>query len=240
MKIIPAIDIYNGKCVRLLKGDYNLKKEYSSNPLLVAKEFENNGSTHLHVVDLEGAKSNTIINRGVLQDICSNTDLKVDFGGGIKTKDDISLAFDLGVNQITLGSVAVTNKDLLIDSLNLYGKEKIILGADFLDNVIKINGWKTTTKHNLFDFIKEYYSYGIKYAIITDISKDGAMQGSSVEIYSKIIEKFPGLNLIASGGVTSENDLNKLKKIGCYGAIVGKALYEKRIDLKKMIIEYGS
>ena len=145
MKIIPAIDIYNGKCVRLLKGDYNLKKEYSSNPLLVAKEFENNGATHLHVVDLEGAKSNTIINRSILQDICSNTDLKVDFGGGIKTKDDISLAFDLGVNQITLGSVAVTNKDLLIDSLNVYGKEKIILGADFLDNVIKINGWKTTT-----------------------------------------------------------------------------------------------
>ena len=124
MKIIPAIDIYNGKCVRLLKGDYNLKKEYSTSPLLVAKEFENNGATHLHVVDLEGAKSNTIINSGILHDICSNTDLKVDFGGGIKTKDDISLAFDLGVNQITLGSVAVTNKDLLMDSLNIYGKEK--------------------------------------------------------------------------------------------------------------------
>jgi len=240
MKIIPAIDIYNGKCVRLFKGDYNLKKEYSSNPLLVAKEFENNGATHLHVVDLEGAKSNTIINRGILQEICSNTYLKVDFGGGIKTKDDISLAFDLGVNQITLGSVAVTNKNLLIDSLNVYGKEKIILGADFLDNVIKINGWKTTTKNNLFDFINEYYSYGITYAIITDISKDGTMQGSSINTYTKIIEKFPGLNLIASGGVTCENDLNKLKKIGCYGAIVGKALYEKRIDLKKMIIEYGS
>ena len=240
MKIIPAIDIYEGKCVRLLKGDYNLKKEYSSNPLLVAKEFENNGATNLHVVDLEGAKSNTIINIGVLREICSNTNLKVDFGGGIKTRDDISLAFDLGVNQITLGSVAVTNKDLLIDSLNVYGKEKIILGADFLDDVIKINGWKTTTEHNLFDFINEYYSYGIKYAIITDISKDGAMQGSSVEIYSKIIEKFPDLNLIASGGVTYENDLNKLKKIGWYGAIVGKALYEKRIDLKKMIIDYGS
>ena len=162
MKIIPAIDIYEGKCVRLLKGDYNLKKEYSSNPLLVAKEFENNGATNLHVVDLEGAKSNTIINIGVLREICSNTNLKVDFGGGIKTRDDISLAFDLGVNQITLGSVAVTNKDLLIDSLNVYGKEKIILGADFLDNVIKINGWKTTTEHNLFDFINEYYSYGIK------------------------------------------------------------------------------
>ncbi len=240
MKIIPAIDIYNGKCVRLLKGDYNLKKEYSSNPLLVAKEFENNGATHLHVVDLEGAKSNTIVNSSILQEICSNTDLKVDFGGGIKTKDDISLAFDLGVNQITLGSLAVTNKDLLIDSLNVYGKEKIILGADFLDNVIKINGWKTTTEYNLFDFINEYNSYGIKYAIITDISKDGAMQGSSVEIYSKIIKKFPALNLIASGGVTCEDDLNKLKKIGCYGAIVGKALYEKRIDLKEMIIEYGS
>ena len=240
MKIIPAIDIYEGKCVRLLKGDYNLKKEYSSNPLLVAKEFENNGATNLHVVDLEGAKSNTIINIGVLREICLNTNLKIDFGGGIKTRDDISLAFDLGVNQITLGSVAVTNKDLLIDSLNVYGKDKIILGADFLDNVIKINGWKTTTEYNLFDFINEYYSYGIKYSIITDISKDGAMQGSSVEIYSKIIKKFPDLNLIASGGVTYENDSNKLKHIGCYGAIMGKALYEKRIDLKNMIKQYGS
>ena len=143
MKIIPAIDIYKGKCVRLVKGDYNLKKEYSSDPLIIAKEFENNGATHVHVVDLEGAKSHTIINKDILYEICVKTNLKVDFGGGIKSKDDISLAFDLGVNQITLGSVAVTNKDLLIDSLNVYGKEKIILGADFLDNVIKINGWKT-------------------------------------------------------------------------------------------------
>lgn len=240
MKIIPAIDIYKGKCVRLVKGDYNLKKEYSSDPLIIAKEFENNGATHLHVVDLEGAKSHTIINKDILHEICLKTNLKVDFGGGIKTEDDISLAFDLGVNQITLGSVAVTNKDLLKDSINIYGKEKIILGADFLDNVIKINGWKTTTEYNLFDFINEYYIFGITYAIITDISKDGAMQGSSTKIYKKIIEKFPGLNLIASGGVTSEEDLNKLKNIGCYGAIVGKALYEKRIDLKKMINKYGS
>ena len=240
MKIIPAIDIYKGKCVRLVKGDYNLKKEYSSDPLIIAQEFENNGATHLHVVDLEGAKSHTIINKDILHEICVKTNLKVDFGGGIKTKDDISLAFDLGVNQITLGSVAVTNKDLLKDSINIYGKEKIILGADFLDNVIKINGWKTTTEYNLFDFINEYYIFGITYAIITDISKDGVMQGSSTKIYKKIIEKFPGLNLIASGGVTSEEDLNKLKNIGCYGAIVGKALYEKRIDLKKMINKYGS
>ena len=240
MKIIPAIDIYKGKCVRLVKGDYNLKKEYSSDPSIIAQEFENNGATHLHVVDLEGAKSHTIINKDILHEICVKTNLKVDFGGGIKTKDDISLAFDLGVNQITLGSVAVTNKDLLKDSINIYGKEKIILGADFLDNVIKINGWKTTTEYNLFDFINEYYIFGITYAIITDISKDGVMQGSSTKIYKKIIEKFPGLNLIASGGVTSEEDLNKLKNIGCYGAIVGKALYEKRIDLKKMINKYGS
>ena len=240
MKIIPAIDIYNGKCVRLYKGDYNLKTEYSNNPVDVAKRFELEGAKFLHLVDLEGAKSNKIINHKVVREICSKTNLKVDFGGGIKSENDISFAFDLGVNQITLGSVAVTNKDLLKDSINIYGKEKIILGADFLDNVIKINGWKTTTEYTLFDFINEYYIFGITYAIITDISKDGAMQGSSTKIYKKIIEKFPGLNLIASGGVTSEEDLNKLKNIGCYGAIVGKALYEKRIDLKKMINKYGS
>ena len=161
MKIIPAIDIYNGKCVRLYKGDYNLKTEYSNKPVDVAKHFESEGAKLLHLVDLEGAKSNKIINHKVVRDICSKTNLKVDFGGGIKSENDISFAFDLGVNQITLGSLAVKNKEIVIKSLFKYGGEKIILGADFLDNIIKINGWMTQTEIDLFDFISEFYDMGL-------------------------------------------------------------------------------
>ena len=240
MKIIPAIDIYNGKCVRLYKGDYNLKIEYSNKPVDVAKHFESEGAKLLHVVDLEGAKSNKIINHKVVRDICSKTNLKVDFGGGIKSENDISFAFDLGVNQITLGSLAVKNKEIVIKSLFKYGGEKIILGADFLDNIIKINGWMTQTEIDLFDFISEFYDMGIRYVIATDISKDGVMKGPSFETYTKILKLFPNLKLIASGGISIENDFQKLVKIGCYGAITGKAIYEKSINLKSTIIKYGS
>ena len=240
MKIIPAIDIYNGKCVRLYKGDYNLKIEYSNKPVDVAKHFESEGAKLLHLVDLEGAKSNKIINHKVLRDICSKTNLKVDFGGGIKSENDISFAFDLGVNQITLGSLAVKNKEIVIKSLFKYGGEKIILGADFLDNIIKINGWMTQTEIDLFDFISEFYDMGIRYVIATDISKDGVMKGPSFETYTKILKLFPNLKLIASGGISIENDFQKLVKIGCYGAITGKAIYEKSINLKSTIIKYGS
>ena len=240
MKIIPAIDIYNGKCVRLYKGDYNLKIEYSNKPVDVAKHFESEGAKLLHVVDLEGAKSNKIINHKVVRDICSKTNLKVDFGGGSKSENDISFAFDLGVNQITVGSLAVKNKEIVIKSLFKYGGEKIILGADFLDNIIKINGWMTQTEIDLFDFISEFYDMGIRYVIATDISKDGVMKGPSFETYTKILKLFPNLKLIASGGISIENDFQKLVKIGCYGAITGKAIYEKSINLKSTIIKYGS
>jgi len=240
MKIIPAIDIYNGKCVRLYKGDYNLKIEYSNKPVDVAKHFESEGAKLLHVVDLEGAKSNKIINHKVVRDICSKTNLKVDFGGGIKSENDISFAFDLGVNQITLASLAVKNKEIVIKSLFKYGGEKIILGADFLDNIIKINGWMTQTEIDLFDFISGFYDMGIRYVIATDISKDGVMKGPSFETYTKILKLFPNLKLIASGGISIENDFQKLVKIGCYGAITGKAIYEKSINLKSTIIKYGS
>ena len=240
MKIIPAIDIYNGKCVRLYKGDYNLKIEYSNKPVDVAKHFESEGAKLLHVVDLEGAKSNKIINHKVVRDICSKTNLKVDFGGGIKSENDISFAFDLGVNQITLGSLAVKNKEIVIKSLFKYGSEKIILGADFLGNIIKINGWMTQTEIDLFDFISEFYDIGIRYVIATDISKDGVMKGPSFETYTKILKLFPNLKLIASGGISIENDFQKLVKIGCYGAITGKAIYEKSINFKSTIIKYGS
>ena len=240
MKIIPAIDIYNGKCVRLYKGDYNFKTEYSNKPVDVAKHFESEGAKLLHVVDLEGAKSNKIINHKVVRDICSKTNLKVDFGGGIKSENDISFAFDLGVNQITLASLAVKNKEIVIKSLFKYGGEKIILGADFLDNIIKINGWMTQTEIDLFDFISGFYDMGIRYVIATDISKDGVMKGPSFETYTKILKLFPNLKLIASGGISIENDFQKLVKIGCYGAITGKAIYEKSINLKSTIIKYGS
>ena len=240
MKIIPAIDIYNGKCVRLYKGDYNLKTEYSNNPVDVAKRFESEGAKFLHLVDLEGAKSNKIINHKVVREICSKTNLKVDFGGGIKSENDISFAFDLGVNQITVGSLAVKNKELVKESLSEYGNEKIILGADFLDNIIKINGWMTQTEIDLFDFISEFYDIGLRYVIATDISKDGVMKGPSHETYAKILKLFPNLKLIASGGISIENDFQKLEKIGCYGAITGKAIYEKTINLKSTIIKYGS
>jgi phosphoribosylformimino-5-aminoimidazole carboxamide ribotide isomerase len=240
MKIIPAIDIYDGKCVRLFKGDYNLKTEYSNSPVDVAKRFESEGAKFLHLVDLEGAKSNKIINYKVVKDICSKTKLKVDFGGGIKSENDISFAFDLGVNQITVGSLAVKDKEIVIKSLLKYGTEKIILGADFLDNTIKINGWITQTGIDLFDFISEFYDLGLRYVIATDISKDGVMKGPSNETYKKILKLFPKLKLIASGGISDENDFQKLIKIGCYGAITGKALYEKTINLKSAIKKYGS
>ena len=213
MKIIPAIDIYNGKCVRLYKGDYNLKTEYSNNPVDVAKRFESEGAKFLHLVDLEGAKSNKIINHKVVREICSKTNLKVDFGGGIKSENDISFAFDLGVNQITVGSLAVKNKEIVMKSLLKYGSEKIILGADFLDNIIKINGWMTQTEIDLFDFISEFYDLGLRYVIATDISKDGVMSGPSYETYTKILKLFPNLKLIASGGISIE-DRDNVNKSG--------------------------
>ncbi len=234
MIIVPAIDLIDGKAVRLTKGDYNQKKVYNENPLEVAREFENAGLTHLHLVDLDGAKSGHIVNHKVLEEITTNTSLKVDFGGGVKTNEDIDLAFKCGASQITGGSVAVKNREVFEDWIQQYGK-KIILGADVKNRMIAVNGWLETSDLHLFAFLDEYLSKGIEYVICTDISKDGLLQGSSNELYSEIMEEFPNIKLIASGGVTSEDDLKRLQDINVYGAIVGKAIYEGRLSLETLV-----
>ncbi|SFM85734.1 phosphoribosylformimino-5-aminoimidazole carboxamide ribotide isomerase [Algoriella xinjiangensis] len=231
MRIIPAIDIIDGKCVRLSQGDYNTKKIYNENPLEVAKEFEDYGIEYLHLVDLDGAKSKQIINYKTLELITSKTNLKVDFGGGIKSQDDIRIAFECGANQITGGSIAVQNPTLFQEWINQYGSEKIILGADAKDRKIATHGWLETSELDVIDFIQEYKTKGIDYVICTDIAKDGMLQGTSNELYQEILAS-ADVKLIASGGVTSIDDLIKVKELGCEGAILGKAIYEGRIDLK--------
>jgi phosphoribosylformimino-5-aminoimidazole carboxamide ribotide isomerase len=233
MRIIPAIDIIDGKCVRLSKGDYNTKKIYNESPLEVAKEFEANGIEFLHVVDLDGAKSNRIINHKILELIATQTSLKVDFGGGLKSDEDLKIAFECGANQITGGSIAAKNPDVFLNWLTLYGHEKIILGADCINRKIATNGWLETSENDVVDFIQAYETKGIRNVICTDISKDGMLQGTSNELYSEILKRTP-VNLIASGGVSSIDDLIKVKEIGCEGAIVGKAFYEGKITLKEL------
>ncbi len=234
MRIIPAIDIIEGQCVRLTQGDYSQKKIYHSNPLEVAKEFEDNGIKYLHLVDLDGAKSNEIVNWKTLEKICSKTNLKVDFGGGIKTDEAIKLAFECGASQITGGSIAVKNEKLFSEWINIFGASKIILGADVKDEKIAVGGWLENTDLNLFDFLKAYVKKGIDYVICTDISKDGLLQGTSIELYQKIMQQFPSLKLIASGGVTSIDELDKLLEINTEGVIIGKAIYENKISLKEL------
>lgn len=234
MIIIPAIDLIDGKCVRLTKGDYSQKTTYNENPLEVAKMFEDNGFSHLHLVDLDGAKSGHIVNAAVLQNITSNTNLAVDFGGGVKTNEDIALAFKSGAKQITGGSIAAKSPEVMKSWIKQYGSEKIILGADVKDKKIAVGGWLETTQLDLFQFLSDYEKEGIQYVICTDISKDGLLQGSANDLYAEIMIAFPKMKLIASGGVTSVKDLEVLQKIGVYGAIVGKAIYEGRIDLKTL------
>ena len=231
MRIIPAIDIIDGKCVRLSQGDYDTKKIYNENPLEVAKEFEDYGIEYLHLVDLDGAKSKQIINYKTLELITSKTNLKVDFGGGIKANDDIRIAFECGANQITGGSIAVQNPTLFQEWISQYGSDKIILGADAKDRKIATHGWLETSELDVIDFIQEYKTKGIDYVICTDIAKDGMLQGTSNELYAEILAA-SDVKLIASGGVSSIDDLIKVKELGCEGAILGKAIYEGRIDLK--------
>ena len=238
MRIIPAIDIINGECVRLSKGDYNKKTVYSKNVLDVAKNFEDNGIQFLHLVDLDGAKQNRIINYKILEKISSQTNLIIDFGGGLKSEEDIKIAFENGAKQVTLGSVAVKNPELFLETLEKYGKEKIILGADARKEKIAVSGWLEESQTNIYDFIKEKTEDGIQYVISTDIDKDGMLEGPSFDLYEKIIAENPNIKLIASGGITSTNDLVQLKSLGCEGAIIGKALYENRItfnDLKPFL-----
>ncbi|MDH5367597.1 MAG: 1-(5-phosphoribosyl)-5-[(5-phosphoribosylamino)methylideneamino]imidazole-4-carboxamide isomerase [Cyclobacteriaceae bacterium] len=233
MRLIPAIDIIDGKCVRLSKGDYNTKKVYNENPLEVAKEFEDNGIKYLHLVDLDGAKSKHIVHYKILDLITSKTNLKVDFGGGLKSDEDLNIAFDCGANQITGGSIAANNPEQFLKWLTNYGAERIILGADSNNRKISTNGWLETSELDLIDFIKNYEVKGIQNVICTDIAKDGMLQGSSNELYVEILAKTK-VNLIASGGVSSINDLEQLKEIGCEGAIIGKAIYEGNISLKEL------
>jgi len=233
MRIIPAIDIIGGKCVRLSKGDYSTKKIYNESPLEVAKEFEDNGIQHLHLVDLDGAKSSHIVNYKILHEIASKTSLKVDFGGGLKSNEDLKIAFENGASQITGGSIAVKNPDLFREWLKTYGPSKIILGADCMDRKIATHGWLESSELDVVDFIKDFESKGIDYVICTDISKDGMLLGTSNELYAEIIANTK-VKLIASGGVSCFEDVEKLVEIGCEGTIIGKAIYEHKITLKDL------
>jgi len=234
MRIIPAIDIIDGKCVRLSKGDYTTKIIYNESPLEVAKEFEAHGIQYLHLVDLDGAKSSKIINHKVLEQIASKTALKIDFGGGLKTDDDLRIAFESGANQITGGSIAVKNPDVFEQWILKYGAEKIILGADAKNNKIAISGWLEESKEDLIPFIEKYTTKGIQQVICTDIAKDGMLQGPSFDLYQEILSSIPRIQLIASGGISTFEELPKLAELGCEGTIIGKAIYEGRISLKQL------
>ena len=234
MRIIPAIDIIDGKCVRLSKGDYNTKKIYNENPLEVAKSFEDAGIEYLHLVDLDGAKSSRIINHKVLEQIASKTKLKIDFGGGLKTNEDLKIAFECGANQITGGSIAVKNPTLFKEWISIYGMDKIILGADVNNRKIAVSGWLEESNEEVIPFIKNYQLEGISYVICTDIAKDGMLEGPSFNLYKEILSKCENVKLIASGGISTFNELPKLAELGCEGTIIGKAIYEGRITLKQL------
>lgn len=233
MKIIPAIDIIDGKCVRLSKGDYGTKKIYNENPVEVAKEFERFGIRFLHLVDLDGAKSKHIVNQKVLENIAKETSLQIDFGGGLKTLQDIEIAFNSGAKQITIGSIAVQNPEFCFALIEKYGSEKIILGADCENRKIKTSGWLEESNQDVIDFIIQYQEKGIRNVICTDISKDGMLEGPSTDLYQKILSQ-TSVRLVASGGISGIEDVYKMKEIGCNGTIIGKAIYEGRISLKQL------
>lgn len=233
MKIIPAIDIINGKCVRLTQGDYAQQKTYNENPLEVAKMYEDAGIQYLHLVDLDGAKQGKIVNYKVLESIASQTKLAVDFGGGLKTDADIETAFSSGAIQVTAGSIAVKQPETVYAWLEKYGTDKIILGADCRNRKIAVSGWLEESTLDVVDFIKDFSGKGIQSVICTDISKDGMLQGPSFELYGEILEQ-ANVGLIASGGVTTMDDLYRLKEMGCAGAIIGKAIYEGNITLTQL------
>ncbi len=234
MQIIPAIDIINGKCVRLTQGDYGQMKIYNENPLEVAKEFEAAGLERLHLVDLDGAKAGAVKNWKVLEAISSGTSMVIDFGGGIKKETDLKTVFNAGASLATIGSLAVKDKPLFTSWLETYGAAKFLLGADVKEEMIAIGGWLETTEIRIYDFIADYMALGVEQIFCTDVSKDGKLEGPSIQLYEKIMLQFPTLQLIASGGVSELNDLIELKRIGCSGAIVGKAIYENRITLEEL------
>jgi phosphoribosylformimino-5-aminoimidazole carboxamide ribotide isomerase len=234
MQIIPAIDIIEGKCVRLTEGDYAQKKIYNEDPLEVAKAFEGIGLMRLHLVDLDGAKAGEVVNWKVLEKIANNTELKIDFGGGIKTEAILKTVLDTGATYATIGSLAVKNELLFQEWIARFGANTFMLGADVFEEKIAIGGWMEKTEISVFDFMKSYIDKGVKQIFCTDIKKDGKLQGPSIELYQKIIEQFPTLQLIASGGVSSLDDLIELEEIGCAAAIVGKAIYENKITISEL------
>jgi phosphoribosylformimino-5-aminoimidazole carboxamide ribotide isomerase len=235
MTIIPAIDIINGKCVRLTKGDYAQQKIYNENPVEVAKQFAEAGLERLHIVDLDGAKAGKIINLSVLEAIASATGLVIDFGGGIKNINDVASIFNAGASMATIGSLAVKHPELLEEWLMEFGAGRFLIGADVLDGKIKISGWLEDGGIDIFSFIGKMIGLGVTNIFCTDISKDGAMEGPSVQLYKQIMEQHPEINLIASGGVTTMDDVTELKAIGCSGAIIGKAIYEGNITLQQLL-----
>ena len=234
IKIIPAIDVIDGKCVRLTKGEYDTKKIYNDDPLEVAKKFELAGIKRLHMVDLDGAKQKHIVNRTTLDRVARGTDLQIDFGGGLKSDKDLLTAFSCGAHQITAGSIAVKDKEQVIGWLDKYGGDKIILGADVNNEKIAVSGWQEQTGIDLINFLAEYTNHGIKTIICTDIARDGMLSGPSFDLYKKIQDKFPELEIIASGGISQISDVQKLNEMGIGGVIIGKAIYENKISLEEL------
>ena len=234
--VIPAIDLIDGKCVRLTQGDYSQKTSYHDHPLEVAKKYADHGFRRLHLVDLDGAKAKKIINHKVLEAICAKTSLEVDFGGGLQSEEDLRIAFECGAKQITGGSIAVKDEDMFTHWLKVYGGEKIILGTDTKDKKIAVHGWQETSTISIFDILDKYIPLGVSYTISTDVAKDGLLQGPSFELYKELQEKYPDLNVIASGGVSNIDDIHKLDEMGIYGVVVGKAIYENRISLTDLSI----
>jgi len=251
MRIIPAIDIIEGKCVRLSKGDYETKKVYNEDPLEVALAYEAHGIRHLHLVDLDGAKSKRVVNHRILETIASKTGLQIDFGGGIKSDDDLHMVFESGASQATGGSIAVKNRDTFLKWLEHYGPDKIILGADCRNGRISVSGWQEDSSEEVVPFIKGYQKKGVQYVICTEISKDGMLEGPAFDLYKEVLKKtsrvetvvgpsgvedreIPGINLIASGGISGLDELPRLSELGCEGVIIGKAIYENRITLKEL------
>lgn len=234
MRIIPAIDIIEGKCVRLSKGDYSTSKIYNESPLEVARQFQDHGIEYLHLVDLDGARLGHIVNYRILEDIVGKTSLQIDFGGGLRSDADLKTAFESGASQITGGSIAVKNPEIFKKWISQYGGQQIILGADVHDRKVAVSGWAEQSEKELLPFVEEYLKKGIEYVICTDISKDGMLEGPSLALYQEMLEQLPGLKLIASGGITGMDDIYQLSQMGCEGAIIGKAIYEGRISLKQL------
>lgn len=234
LTVIPAIDLIEGKCVRLSKGDYNQKKIYNEDPLEVAQAFEDHGLNRLHLVDLDGAKAKHVVNWRILERIAGKTNLIIDFGGGIKSDEDLHIVYDSGALMATIGSIAVSNSNLFFKWLNENGADKIILGADVNDRKIAVSGWLEITEMDIIEFLDQYTAQGVKLVLCTDIGKDGMLEGTSLDLYKELVDKYADMHLIASGGITIVDELYKLEEMGVHSAVIGKAIYEKRISLKDL------